>query len=66
MRIKTVAILMTQEDHDKIQIASDLKERKERVPRGRGSMKDFILEAALSQAELLIAENNKATGRDKQ
>ena len=65
MRIRTVALLMTQEDHDTIMRATDLEERKARVPRGHGSMKDFILEAALYRADLIISENDKATGRTK-
>ena len=65
MRIRSMMINCIQEDYDKLQIAADLYERKQVRPRGRGSIKDFILEAALEAADRLIAERDKAQGRVK-
>jgi hypothetical protein len=49
VRIRTIAVLMTEPDHDKIMAGADISERRSERPRGRGSMKDFILEAALEE-----------------
>ncbi len=58
MRIRSVAVNMTQDDFDLIQQGCDWYERRRTAPRGHGSVREFLLEAGLEMAKKMIVERN--------
>lgn len=65
MRIVSMQLMLTEDDMETIRRGADIHERLQARPRGRGVVKDFIIETVLAKASQLIEENDRKTGRSK-